>query len=363
MDKVIELKNVSKYYGTTLAVDHLSLAIDRGELCVLIGPSGCGKTTVAKMINRLIEPSAGNVYVNGKDVMSIPPQLLRRQIGYVIQSVGLFPHLTVQENVRVVPELVGWEKNRIVRRVDEVLNLVSLEPAQFKHKYPRELSGGEAQRVGVARALAADPQIIIMDEPFGAVDPLTREKLHVEFLNIHRQLQKTVVFITHFIDEAIRLADKIAIMKSGKIVQYETTENILAHPADTFVKDFLGTDRALKRLLKLMVQEFMHPVSSVTMSSGEHELCAHFQAKNYAWVTDEELKLLGWVDKSADFSGGLATQQVTFINPEIVGIRPGASLNEALSKMLDQGIKTVPVVDADSKLLGEISLEDIAILG
>lgn len=362
MDKMIELKNVSKYYGSTLAVDHLSLAIDQGELCVLIGPSGCGKTTCAKMINRLIEPTEGKVVVNGTDVMQIPPQLLRRQIGYVIQSVGLFPHLTVQENVSVVPELLAWEKNKIVRRVDEVLSLVSMEPGLFRGKYPRELSGGEAQRVGVARALAADPPILIMDEPFGAVDPITRERLHVEFLNIHSQLKKTVVFITHFIDEAIRLADKIAVMRAGKIVQYDNSEHILAHPADSFVKAFLGTDRALKRLLKLVVQDFMKPVRPVQSTAAIPDLQAYLQDHKFVWVTDGQQKLVGWVDNTADMSGGSVTAQMTAIDPEIIAIRPAATLNEALSKMLDQGIKTVPVVDAHFKLLGEISLEDIAIL-
>lgn len=362
MDKIISLENVSKSYGSNRAVDHLSLAIGKGEFCVLIGPSGCGKTTCAKMINRLIEPDEGQVFLNGADVKELSPQLLRRQIGYVIQSVGLFPHLTVQANIAVVPDLLGWEKNRIAARVKEMLEMVSLEPARFKDKYPRELSGGEAQRVGVARALAADPMILIMDEPFGAVDPLTREKLHLEFLNIQKQLRKTIVFITHFIDEAIRLADKIAIMRSGQIVQYDTTQNILAKPADSFVREFIGTDRALKRLLKLVVKDYFKPVRSFKLSQDPALLQEYMGERGFVWVTDDDTKLVGWLSSAAYVAGASLESQVTHIDPALVAINSEATLNEALSRMLEQGIKTVPVVDQQLRFMGDISLEDVAVM-
>ncbi len=219
---MIRLEHVTRYYGGTLAVDDLSLEVVTGEVCIVIGPSGCGKTTTLRMINRLIEPTSGRIFIDGQDVSRIKPERLRQSIGYAIQSVGLFPHMTVAANIAVVPELLHWEKSRTARRVAELLILVGLEPAEYSPKYPHQLSGGEAQRVGVARALAADPPILLMDEPFGAVDPLTREKLQAEFARIQQALQKTVIFVTHDLDEAVRLADRIAIMESGRLVQYDT---------------------------------------------------------------------------------------------------------------------------------------------
>ncbi|MFQ5996677.1 MAG: ABC transporter ATP-binding protein, partial [Dehalococcoidales bacterium] len=221
---MIRLEHVTKVYGETLAVNDFSLEVDEGEVCVLIGPSGCGKTTTLRMVNRLIEPTSGHIFVNGKDTSQIKPERLRQSIGYAIQSVGLFPHLTVAANIATVPELLHWEKNRIAHRIEELLNLVKLNPTEYAKKYPSQLSGGEAQRIGVARALAADPPILLMDEPFGAVDPLTRERLQAQFVRIQQELKKTVILVTHDLDEAIRLADRIAIMESGKLVQYDTPE-------------------------------------------------------------------------------------------------------------------------------------------
>ena len=242
--------------GGTAAVESLSLDIGEGEICVLIGPSGCGKTTTMRMINRMIEPDSGTIVVGGRDVMRVDPMELRRSIGYVIQQVGLFPHMTIGENIATVPELLGWDKRRIDKRVDELLERVHMDLARDRDRYPRELSGGQKQRVGVARALAADPPVMLMDEPFGALDPITRASLQDEFLRILREIKKTIVFVTHDIDEAIRMGTRIAIMRSGKLVQYDTPEAILARPADAFVEAFVGADAALKRLSLLTVEDY-----------------------------------------------------------------------------------------------------------
>ncbi len=230
------------------AVDGLSLRVPEGEVCVLIGPSGCGKTTTMRLINRMIEPDAGTVTIGGRNVMDIDPVTLRRHIGYVIQQIGLFPHWSIADNVATVPRLLRWDERRTATRVDELLALVGMDPATYGNRFPRELSGGQKQRVGVARALAADPPVMLMDEPFGAIDPITRTRLQDEFLKILRELRKTIVFVTHDIDEAIRMGDRIAILKDGALVQYDTPEAILSAPADAFVEAFVGADRVLKRL-------------------------------------------------------------------------------------------------------------------
>ncbi len=247
---MIRLEGVSKTFPGSArpAVDRLDLDVPDGTTCVLIGPSGCGKTTTMRIVNRLIEPSSGRIVVEGQDVTRADAVELRRRIGYVIQQVGLFPHMTIAQNVATVPQLLGWPGSRIADRVEEMLSLVGLEPAQFRDRYPRHLSGGQRQRVGVARALAADPPVMLMDEPFGAVDPIVRAGLQAELLGILRRLAKTVIFVTHDIDEAIRMGDLIAIMKDGRLVQCAPPEELLSSPKDAFVADFVGADRALKRL-------------------------------------------------------------------------------------------------------------------
>lgn len=260
-DPIIVFDGVTKQYGEKRAVDNLNLTIREGETCVLIGPSGCGKTTSLRMINRLVEPSSGHILISGKPTDGVPAEQLRRQIGYVIQGVGLFEHMTVAQNVGIVPRLVGWPQHRIDARVDELLALVGLDPAVNRNKYPRQLSGGEQQRVGVARALAADPPILLMDEPFGALDPITRERLQDELLRIQRVVRKTIVFVTHDIQEALKLADRIAIMRSGRLIQYDTPEAILWRPADEFVREFVGNDRVIKALGLIPVERVMEPAS------------------------------------------------------------------------------------------------------
>jgi len=249
----VELREVTRRYGDTVAVDHLSLTIPAGRICVLIGPSGCGKTTSLRMVNRLIEPTSGEILIDGQNILKEDPTQLRRRIGYVIQQVGLFPHQTIGENVATVPKLLGWPEQRIRARVDELLSLIGFDPARMRDRYPSQLSGGERQRVGVARALAAEPPLMLMDEPFGAVDPIVRERLQNEFLQLHNTLAITVIFVTHDIDEAIKLGDRVAIMRSGKLVQYAPPGELLARPADDFVAQFVGSDRGLKRLSLLTV--------------------------------------------------------------------------------------------------------------
>ena len=247
---MLRLEQVSKRYADgTVAVHELTLDVGRGEIACLVGPSGCGKTTTMKMINRLVEPSSGRILLDGDDVTQVNPQALRRRIGYVIQQVGLFPHQTVAANVATVPSLLGWDRARRTARTNELLDLVGLDPHVHARRYPHELSGGQRQRVGVARALAADPPVLLMDEPFGAVDPIARDKLQVEFLRLQQQVRKTVVFVTHDVDEAVRLGDRIAVLREGGYLeQYDVPATILGAPASPFVADFVGNDRAVKRL-------------------------------------------------------------------------------------------------------------------
>ncbi len=290
------------------AVDHLSLDVAEGEVCVLIGPSGCGKTTTMRIINRMIEPDSGSVAIGGRNVLAIDPVELRRSIGYVIQQVGLFPHWSIADNVATVPRLLGWTPARIDARVDELLTLVGMDPAVYRDRYPRELSGGQKQRVGVARALAADPPVMLMDEPFGAIDPITRTRLQDEFLRILHGLKKTIVFVTHDIDEALRMGDRVAILRDGALVQYDTPEAILSAPADAFVEQFVGADRALKRLALIPVTD--------AMEGADRSLPEH-------------------------------------------SIEPGASLREALSRMFSLGADGLVVTDSRGEPLGVVTLTGI----
>lgn len=256
---MIELQHLEKRYGPQLAVDDLNLVFPEGQVTALLGPSGCGKTTTLRMINRLIEPTGGRVLIGGQDTRNLRPEELRRRIGYVIQQIGLFPHLNVAQNVATVPDLLGQDRNATARRVDELLELVGLDPELYRAKKPSELSGGQAQRVGVARALAADPPLLLMDEPFGALDPLAREHLQNAFRAIQRQLHKTVVMVTHDIDEALRLGDRIALMNAGRLEQFGTPDDLITRPATPFVREFLGEDATLRQLAGRTAAEFMTP--------------------------------------------------------------------------------------------------------
>jgi osmoprotectant transport system ATP-binding protein len=356
---VITLEHVTRRYGETVAVNDFSLEIGKGEVCVVIGPSGCGKTTTLRMINRLVRPTSGRILIDGQDNSRISPEKLRLSIGYAIQSVGLFPHLTVARNIAVVPQLLHWEKGRVRQRVAELLGLVGLDAAEYGDKYPAQLSGGEAQRIGVARALAADPPIMLMDEPFGAVDPLTRERLQAQFLRIQQGLKKTVVLVTHDLDEAIRLADRIAIMEAGRLVQYDTPETILSHPVNRFVRDFVGADRALKRLSRINVKDFVKPARSIPLASTPQEALALAGGFRWLWVVDGSGRLIGWVDRNSLATAASVVEAMDQKEAAEISITESASLREALSRMLGLGFRHLPVVDDGGRLVGELSLPDV----
>src|SRR6476659_6979337 len=258
---MIRLEALTKIYpsshGGAASVDRVSFEVGAGETCVLLGPSGCGKTTTLRMINRLVAPTSGKVFIEGRDTSAADPVELRRTSGYVIQQIGLFPNMTVAENIGVVPRLLNWDRPRMRRRAEELLAMMALEPAQFLDRYPNELSGGQAQRIGVARALAADPPVLLMDEPFGALDPVNREVIQAEFLRMQRKLRKTVLFVSHDIDEAVKMADRIAIFRAGRLVQFAAPDTMLAHPADDFVASFAGADKTLKRLRLIRLGDVM----------------------------------------------------------------------------------------------------------
>lgn len=357
---MIEFREVSKYYGDFRALDGINLTVSDGSVCVLIGPSGCGKSTTLRLINRMIDPSKGEILVDGRPVGDRRAEELRRTIGYVIQSVGLLPHMSVEENIGIVPNLLGWQKSRTADRAHELLTLVGLSPEQYATKFPHQLSGGEAQRVGVARALAADPPILLMDEPFGAVDPLNREVLQGEFINIQRKLKKTVVFVTHDLDEAIRVADVVVLMQSGSIVQVDSPEDILAHPKNRFVRNFVGADRALKRLSRFVVRDYMRDAPSLDLDDclDESNHAALLKTR-FFWVVDRPGFLKGWIDLKGAEPNVAFREQMSTVRPVDVGINQLASMKDALSRMMGQGIKDVPVLDNQWKLVGVVSLKDV----
>jgi osmoprotectant transport system ATP-binding protein len=264
---MIEFVDVSKRYGEVTVLEHVSLEVKKGELTVLIGPSGCGKSTMLRLINRMIEPSHGKILLHDKNTAELDPVIMRRGIGYVIQSIGLFPHMSVLENIAVVPSILGTPKEQRRERARELLNLMGLEPSQYSERYPKDLSGGQQQRVGIARALAANPEVMLMDEPFSALDPITREGLQDEFSRIRKTLNQTIVFVTHDIDEAIKLGDRVCVLNHGRIQQYDAPETMLRQPANDFVANFLGEDRELKRLSRVSVKEFMRSANAAPQNA------------------------------------------------------------------------------------------------
>ena len=356
---MIELIAVSKEYDAIPVVKNLFLKINKGEFCVLIGLSGCGKSTTLKMINRLEEPTQGEILINSVPNTQFRPELLRRQIGYVIQDIGLFPHWTVEQNIAVVLKLLKWKPDRIKDRVTELLELFNLQEDVFRSKYPDQLSGGQAQRVGVARALASDPDILLMDEPFGALDPITRETLQSELVRIQQTFKKTIIFVTHDIDEAIRLASKIVIMNKGECLQYDTPENILDHPLNQFVYDFIGSDRGLRRLSRLSVANNMQPALSVSLAFSFEKARELYQQSKTVWVVDNSGCLLGWLgDLSKDRGSQDLRDYLVKIDPEFP-LRQNNLMKEAVSRMLWQSVQCIPVVDDGFRLRGEIRFSDL----
>lgn len=359
---MIEFKNVIKQYPNGFrAVDDLNLMVHEGEICVLIGPSGCGKTTSMRMINRLIHMTSGEILIDGQPNTEIPVEELRRQIGYAIQQIGLLPHMTIADNIAIVPRLLKWDENRIRQRVDELLDLVGLDPSITRDKFPRQLSGGQQQRVGVARAMGADPPIMLMDEPFGAVDPITREVLQAEFLEIQETVGKTIIFVTHDIDEAIKMGDRIAIMRDGHLVQYDTPDTILAHPVNRFVRDFVGTDRTLKRLGLVRIRNLMDvnpPFCTIDSTIEEAKgFFKDYGAKSIFIVDKDDHQLKGWIDKEEIKTNTSLLDAMYEASWVDIAVREDATAREALSAMVARGFRITPVVNRWGKLVGTITLK------
>jgi osmoprotectant transport system ATP-binding protein len=358
---MIRLVDLEKHYPgqAHAAVEKLNMEIPAGEIVILVGPSGCGKTTTMKMINRIIEPSSGKIILQGEDVTKTNPDQLRRRIGYVIQQIGLFPHQTIFDNVATVPRMLKWPASKIRARVDELLELVGLDPAQYRDRYPKQLSGGQRQRVGVARALSADPPVMLMDEPFGAIDPITRERLQNEFLRLQQEIRKTIVFVTHDIGEAIKMGDRIAILRERSVIaQYDTPDAILSAPADDFVRDFIGSGAALRRLNLVRALDHRRSddltahhgddpsrLTAVARGSGRPVLLLDPDHRPVRWITPD-----GRPDRAAAGSPGPSAPAT---------IPEDATLADALDAILRSQADAVVVVDAAGRALGVVDLDAV----
>jgi osmoprotectant transport system ATP-binding protein len=356
---LISFKNVTKKYDRFVAVDNLTLDINTGEIVVLIGPSGCGKTTTLRMVNRLIEPTEGTIYIDGTDIGKLDAVELRRNIGYVIQQIALFPHMTIAQNIGLVPYLKNWPEKKRKERVQELLEFVGMPPSQFYNRYPNELSGGQQQRIGVARALAADPDIILMDEPFGAVDPITRTSLQEELLQMHDKLAKTIVFVTHDMDEALKLADKIAIMKDGKVLQYDRPDQLLTNPAHGFVEEFIGKDRLLKQPEFINVKDVMikNPVTILPERTLTQALEKMRQEKvDSLMVIDESGSFIGLTTANDVLQNFDRAERVSeILTTNVHHVSENANISQVLSIMAQKQVGYVPVISDDNKLAGLIT--------
>jgi osmoprotectant transport system ATP-binding protein len=319
---VIQIENLNKQFGSITAVEDVSFNVEEGQICVLLGPSGCGKTTTLKMINRLITPTSGTIRIGGRDTSDLDSVTLKRSIGYVIQQVGLFPNMTVEENICVVPNLLGWDKTKSRKRAAELLEVVALDPSRFLKRYPCELSGGQQQRVGVARALAADPPVMLMDEPFGAIDPINREVIQDEFMRIQRLVNKTVLFVSHDIDEAVKMADCVALFHNGKIQQFGTSDDLLARPNSEFVANFMGGDRIMKRLRLLRAADVASKVPP-----------------------REHMQIVG---------GNSGVTSHTHLI-----VKPGDDLRQVLSQLLGRGQDWALCNDSNGRFIGYVHQADI----
>ncbi|MBA3261311.1 MAG: ABC transporter ATP-binding protein [Thermoleophilaceae bacterium] len=359
---MISLEHLAKKFPGQAepAVQDLSMDIPEGEIVILVGPSGCGKSTTMRLINRLIEPTGGRIVLDGEDVTRVNSDELRRRIGYVIQQIGLFPHMTIAENIATVPRMLGWDRKRVAERVDELLETVNMDPDEYRRRYPKELSGGQQQRVGVARAMAADPPILLMDEPFGAIDPITRDRLQNEFLRVQSEIKKTIVFVTHDIDEAVKMGDRIAVLRQGSVIaQYDTPERILTNPADAYVETFIGSGAALKGLTLAYVRDVELADWAIVDSKAGRETmreALEHSGREAVLALDADRRPSRWYTardldrpESLDEVGLHATATV----------ESNATLHDALDQMLTSLTGTVIVVDRDGGYRGVVELDAI----
>ncbi|EPY6470417.1 ABC transporter ATP-binding protein [Clostridium sporogenes] len=356
---IIEFRDIKKIYKDVIVIEKFNLKIEKGNLVVLIGSSGSGKTTLLKMINRLIESTAGEILVNGKNINDVDPIELRRSIGYVIQQTGLFPHLTVKENIEIIPKLMGKSKEEINKKTNELLNMVGLNPEEYMDRYPVELSGGQQQRIGVARAFAADAEIILMDEPFSALDPITRSELQEELFNIQKEYRKTIVFVTHDMDEALNLADKICILKDGKLLQYDTPEDILKNPAGEYVEEFVGKNKIWTKPEMIRAEDVMI-TNPVTVTSKRNLLQAREKMRDNKvdslLVIDKQRKLLGYI--TLEYIRKIKEKNTLVeevMNKEPKCVLGDANLPELLDRFNSLKMGYLPVSDSEGKLLGLIT--------
>ncbi|RPJ11509.1 MAG: ATP-binding cassette domain-containing protein [Deltaproteobacteria bacterium] len=360
---MIRFDHVSKIFPDgTRAVDDVTFEVQEGECVTFVGPSGCGKTTTVKLLNRLVDPTQGIIYLNGEDTGKVDVIALRRSIGYVIQDVGLFPHMTVAQNISLVPRLIGWRTEDREKRTEELLTLVGLEPAAFGSRYPHQLSGGQRQRIGVARGLAADPPVILMDEPFGALDPITRAQLQDEFLRLRSRLKKTILFVTHDMDEAIKLGDRIAVMRSGRIIQFAPPTKILREPVDHFVKDLVGKESGLKLMKLAKVSDIMLPVSGQIL-----ERSSVVEARMLMQEKRKDVLLV--VDDHGAFRGSIRFEQVDrkdggevadLMDRDIPTVRDNGEIRATLEMMLQGKRLWLPVVDEEKCLKGIVTMTHFA---
>lgn len=358
---MIRLDNLTKVFdtpkGAVTAADHISMEVPSGEICILLGPSGCGKTTTLKMINRIVRPTSGKVFINGEDTSSLDTQDLRRNIGYVIQQIGLFPNMTIEENITVVPKLLGWDKAKYRERAREMMRMIAMEPDAFLKRYPSELSGGQQQRIGVARALAADPPVMLMDEPFGAIDPINRAVIQDEFLKMQQELNKTIMFVSHDIDEAIKMGDRIAIFRDGKLVQYSEPDELLAAPKNDFVESFLGEDRALKRLNLVKVRDLASEEIGLvrpdeTLATALQRIESYGYQNSIVMVNDKR-QPVGIINAAvARTTQGHCRDHYQSV-PVVVSLDD--DLRKVASLMFANDMTWVPCVDDDGRIVGQVT--------
>ena len=357
---MIEIKNIVKTAGEKVILDDISLTIESGSFVVLIGPSGCGKTTTLKLLNKLIEPTSGEIYIDGKPISKEDPIKLRRNIGYVIQNIGLFPHLTIKENIELIPKLKGDKsEEEISETTERLVKMVGLDPDEFLYKYPTELSGGQQQRIGVIRAIATDADIILMDEPFSALDPITRTQLQEWLYELQQELKKTIIFVTHDMDEALKLAEKICIMQGGKIQQYDTAENLLKHPANSFVKDFIGSDRLWSapeyiKAKDIMIKEPVKAIETRTVIQAMEIMRTN--KVDSILVTDKNNLLVGILTIKELRRNGIQDYYIyKVMNKDPLFIYEDCNLIEILNIMNNQNVGHIPVVSRDGQLVGLIT--------